>query len=100
MVEGIVDYKVDPATAMSKQDWYVKTRRGQIRLRKATTGWKHLVRWKDGEETWIRVSHMKQSHPVEVAEFARARGVADEAAFAWWVPFTLRTRDLIIPAVK
>ena len=44
MMEGIVDYKVDPATAMSKQDWYVKTRRGQIRLRKATTGWKLLVR--------------------------------------------------------
>ena len=43
---------------------------------------------------------MKDSHPVDVAEFAKARGIADEAAFAWWVPYTLRKRDIIIKSVK
>ena len=35
-----------------------------------------------------------------MAEFAKARGIADEPAFAWWVPCTLRKRDLIISKVK
>ena len=38
----------------------------------------------------------KESNPVDVAEFAKARGTDDESAFAWWVPHTLRKRDLII----
>ena len=25
-----------------------------------------------------------------------ARGIADEAAFTWWVPYTLKKRDVII----
>jgi hypothetical protein len=27
----------------------------------------------------------KDSYPIELAEFAKARGIADESAFAWWV---------------
>ena len=41
-----------------------------------------------------------RSHPVEVADYTKANGIADEAAFAWWVPFTLRKRDTIISAIK
>ena len=43
---------------------------------------------------------LKESHPVEVSEFAKARGIDDEPAFAWWVPYTLRKRDVIISAIK
>ena len=43
---------------------------------------------------------MKDSHPVETAEFARAQNIDDEVAFAYWVPYTLRKRDVIISAVK
>ena len=43
---------------------------------------------------------LKDSHPVEVAEFAKARGISDEPAFAWWVPYTLKKRDVIIVAIK
>ena len=43
---------------------------------------------------------MKESHPVDLAEYTRARGISDEAAFAWWVPYTLRKRDIILSAVK
>ena len=39
-------------------------------------------------------------HPVETAEFARARGIDDEVAFTYWVPYTLRKRDVIISAMK
>ena len=43
---------------------------------------------------------IKESHPVEVAEFAKARGLIDKPAFAWWVPYTLKKKDVIISKVK
>ena len=43
---------------------------------------------------------LKESHPCETADFAKARGIADEAAFAWWVPYTLRKRDIILSKIK
>ncbi len=37
---------------------------------------------------------------METAEFAKARGIDQEPAFAWWVPYTLQKRDVILSAVK
>jgi len=100
LIQAIVDYKKDEATAVPKSDKWVITRRGQRRLRKSTAGWKLLVQWKDGSETWIPLKQMKESHPVETAEFAKARGIDDEVAFAYWVPYTLRKRGVIVSAVR
>ena len=100
MMAGIVDYQKDEATAVPKSEKWVVTKRGRRRLRKSTAGWKLLVQWKDGSETWIPLKDLKESHPVEVAEFAKARGIDDEVAFAYWVPFTLWKRDIIISSIK
>ena len=35
---------------------------------------------------------MKESYPVEVAEYARARGIDKEPAFEWWVSHTMKKR--------
>jgi hypothetical protein len=43
---------------------------------------------------------LKESHPIETAEFAKARSLADEPAFAWWVPHTLRKCDIILLKIK
>ena len=59
-----------------------------------------MVHWKDGSESWINLSEMKESHPVETAEFAKAQGIDQELAFAWWVPYTLHKRDVILVADK
>ena len=37
-----------------------------------------------------------ESHPVEIAEYAVARGIDGESAYAWWVSHTLQKRDIII----
>lgn len=99
LLEAIVDYGTD-GTAVTKEDAYVTTRRGRRRLRQTTIGWKLLVKWKDGTEQWISLRELKESYPVQVAEFAVARGIQDEPAFSWWVPYTLRKRDRIISAVN
>ena len=100
MMESIIDHKMDESTAVSKADKYIVTNRGQKKLRKTTCGWSLLVKWKDESESWIPLKDLKEAHPVELAEYARARAIDDEAAFAWWVPYTLRKRDIILSSVK
>ena len=100
MMNGIADYKKDDVVAISKADKYVITRRGRRHLRKSTVGWKLLVQWKDGSETWIPLKDMKNSHPVETAKFACARGIDDEGAFCYWVTYTLRKKYDIIASIK
>jgi hypothetical protein len=56
--------------------------------------------WHDNSKQWLSLSILKESNPVEVAEYVKARGIDKEPAFAWWVPYTLRKRDVIIAAVK
>ena len=91
---------MDPVVAIPKDEKYLITKSGRRQLRKTTSGWKLLVAWADDSETWVPLKALKESHPVEVAEFAKAQGIADEAAFIWWVPYTLRKRDVILSKVK
>lgn len=99
MMEGIVDYRKEES-ALSERDARIVMRRGQSRMRKTTQGWRLLVRWRDGNESWVHLKDLKDSHPVETAEFAVARGIDREPAFAWWVPHTLRRRSAILGALK
>jgi hypothetical protein len=100
MMEAIVDYRKDEAVAVPKTDKYLTTTSGQKRMRKTTVGWKVLVKWADASESWIPLKDTKESHPVETADFAKARSIADEQAFAWWVPYTLRKHDIILSKIN
>ena len=99
LMEGIVDFRCDESVAVPIEEKYIITKTGQKRLRKTMAGWDLLVRWKDKSESWVRLSDMKESHPVETAEFAKAKEIQGEPAFCWWVPYTLRKRDVIVAAV-
>ena len=43
---------------------------------------------------------LKESNPIETAEFAISRNIQDEPAFSWWVPYVMRKRDRIISFVN
>ena len=43
---------------------------------------------------------MKQSHPIETAEYAVSQGLEHEPAFNWWVTFVVKKREQIISQVK
>ena len=70
------------------------------RKRQTVTGWFLKVRWKDKSEHWLPLSLLKESNPVDVADYAKASGIADEPAFDWWVPYTLKKREAIVSAVN
>ena len=69
LMESIADFKKDKS-AVSKQNKYLVTRRGQLWMPKTLMGWKLLVIWKDQSKTWIPLKDLNESIPVEVAEFA------------------------------
>ena len=69
-------------------------------MRQTTTSWKLLVYLKDNHEEWIPLKELKESNPLDVAEFATTRGIANEPEFYWWVLYTLRRHDKIIASVN
>ena len=99
-MDGVVDHKVNQTLAISKADKWVYNRHGRRRLRKTTTGWWFLVQWKDENETWMKLSEMKESYPIEMAKYAISRGIDDKPAFHWWVVPTLKRRKAIVTALK
>ena len=85
--------KSDPnATTTSKN--------GNVHHKKTTKGWEFLCSFKDRTQDWVPLKDIMASSPLEVAEFAVARGIHDEPAFKWWVNHTLNTRKRIIDKVK
>ena len=42
---------------------------------------------------------MKEANPIKTAEYAVSKGISEELAFNWWVPYTLKKRDFIISAI-
>ena len=100
LMDSTIDHQRDPSQEILMVNKYITTKSGQKRLRKTTKGWKLLIKWKDKSKAWINLADMKEAHPVETAEYARARGISNEAAFAWWVPYTLRKREVILAVVK
>jgi hypothetical protein len=67
--------------------------------KKTTRGWDVLVEWKDGTSSWLPVKDLKDSNPVELAEYAKANKLMEEPAFAWWAQKVLRRCDRIINKV-
>ena len=43
---------------------------------------------------------LKESHPIEVAEYAFANKILEEPAFSWWARHVLKKRDRILKKVK
>jgi hypothetical protein len=68
--------------------------------KKTTRGWKLLCQWKDGTTSWVPLIELKDSNPVELAEYAVASRIDQEPAFHWWVAEVLRKRNRIIAKLK
>ncbi|GKY96005.1 hypothetical protein MPSEU_000561000 [Mayamaea pseudoterrestris] len=104
VLKEILDHKTD-GTAVAQADKYVTNKdgttfQGRQQLRKTTKGWWLLVSWMDGTESWERLADLKESHPIEVAEYAVSNQLSKEPAFEWWVGLFLKNRDRIIKKVK
>ena len=100
LLKEIVSHRADAGKAVKKDDGFIIDKQGRKRLRTTTVGWSLQVLWKDHSTSWVPLKDLKESNPVDVAEYAAANKLIEEPAFAWWVPHTLRKRDRIIKKVK
>lgn len=98
-LDEILDYRVGD-DAVPKHEGWITTRTGTKRRVITTKGWEVLVQWKDGSSDWIALKDLKNTYPVELAEFAVRRNVHEMPAFAYWVPYVLKKRDTIISKLK
>ncbi|KAI2511667.1 Reverse transcriptase (RNA-dependent DNA polymerase) [Fragilaria crotonensis] len=99
LFQEIIDHRTNGKQTL-QQDAFITTRTGTQRRRETTIGWELLVQWKDQSTTWVSLKDMKEAYPVQSAEYATQARIAEEPAFAWWAPHTLKKRNRIIAKVK
>ena len=99
LMSEIIDHESD-ASAIKADDGFYVDRNGKSKPKMTTRGWKLLVEWRDGNMSWVALKDMKESFPIETAEYAVANKIVHEPAFAWWIPETLRQRGRIVEKVK
>ncbi len=98
LMEAVTDHRQTP-DAVAPNDGTFQWN-GKRHLKRTTKGWQLCVQWRDGTTTWERLAELKESNPVEVAEYSVAAGIDNMPAFKWWVPYTLKKRERIIEAVN
>ena len=99
LMNEIIDYRTN-GTELKQQDAFITTKMGTKCRQETTKGWELLIEWKDGSTNWVSLKDIKESYPVQVAEFSLATRISMEPAFAWWVPFVLKKRNRILAKVK
>jgi hypothetical protein len=99
LMREISNFRKD-GTAIAREDGFNISKNGNKTPKVTTRGWQLLVEWKNGSSDWISLKDLKESNPVEVAEFAIRNQIHDEPAFAWWVNTVIRHKNRIISKVK
>jgi hypothetical protein len=97
--DAIMDYHNGTSMAVAP-DYQVIAIDGRKIVKHSTRGCELCCKWKDSSTSWQRLSDLKESHPLQVAEFVFAAQIADEPAFNWWVSWVLKKRDWVVSLVK
>ena len=99
LLKEITDHRKS-AIAVPIYDKFVVSKTGRKMLRKTTKGWDLLCLWKYGSTKWAPLKDLKESNPVDIAEYVVGNRTYEETAFHCWVPYTLKKQDHIIAKVK
>jgi hypothetical protein len=82
LIEGMIDHKTN-SNAVDRDDMYIKNGSNN-QVRKTTKGWHLCFECKDGTTIWERLDDLKESNPVEVADYAVFKNLLDAPDFVWW----------------
>ena len=98
LLGAIIDHKRSKNAVTLSEQKVIKS--GKTYIRRSTAGWSLCCEWKDGSTSWEKLSLLKNSFPLEVAEYAIAQGIECEPGFNWWVRPTMNKRNSIISSVN
>ncbi len=99
LLDEIVDHKWDDS-ALLGEEGYKLGPNGERVPKETTKGWWLLAKLKDHSTQWFKLKDIKESNPLEVAQYAVDNQLVDEPAFKWWVPYTIRKRNRILKQMK
>ena len=99
MLKEISDHRCNDR-AIKIEDGTFTTSRGLKQKRRTTAGWELYVDWKDNGGNWIELKDLKHAYPVELAEYAIKSNIQHEPAFAWWIPWTMKKREMVYIKTK
>jgi hypothetical protein len=99
LLEDIIDYDKNE-DAVPYENRFIVSNNGNIHKRRTTKGWSLCVMWKDGSTSWESLKDLKESFPIQVAEYAVSQGLQNEPAFSWWVKDTISRKNRIVKAMK
>ena len=98
LLDSIVDWRKDNSAVNPKDQARIVD--GKKVIKRSTKGWELCCEWRDGSTSWQSLKDLKESHPLQVAEFTYMAGIAGEPAYNWWVGWVIKKRDRIISLVK
>jgi hypothetical protein len=99
LFEAIMDHH-NEGTALQGEKASIKNSSGVSRNVETTKGWECLIQWHNGSTTWNKMKDVKDSYPVQLAEYAVENALEQEPVFRWWVACVLKKRERIIKKVK
>ena len=95
-LEVLIDYHEENNTIfLTEQQTSIQ---GRPVTHKTTADWQICCQWKDSSTSWEKLSNLKESHPVYIAEFAVVQEIDRKPTFNWWVSTCLRKEIRLLPA--
>jgi len=86
-------------SAVDKADQMIRVGNKSTK-KKTLTGWDLEVEWKDGSTSWLTLKDLKNSNPIDIAQYAKANRIDLEPAFDWWVNEVLRKKERLIKMAR
>jgi hypothetical protein len=80
ILDEIIDHRKDLAIAVSDEDRWILSANGNRHHKKNNKGWDLCILWKDKSTSWVPLKDLKEGHPVQVAEYAMANGIAKKTS--------------------
>eukprot|EP00970_Alexandrium_tamarense_P000826 scaffold95_cov108-Alexandrium_tamarense.AAC.11 len=99
VMQEICDHRKNER-AIPIADGYTIKRNGEKVPKITTDGWELLVEFKDGTTEWVKLKDVKDSNPIELAEYAIANQLQEEPPFKWWAEKALRRRNRSVYKAK
>ena len=86
----VVYHKENKVISLTKQQISIW---GRQVTHKTIAGWKIWCQWQGGSTSWEKLSKLKESHPMQKAQFAFSWGINHEPAFNWLAEHVLQKKD-------
>jgi len=77
-----------------------ETYQGNPDMKFINMGGNIFISWKDGSTSWHPLSEIKNSYPVQLAEYAKTNKLEKEPAFSWWLKHALRHQRTFMKSTR